>query len=64
MTADEYWASYKAWLLSYEYNFCPIDPLKFEPIPPTGDIGTHFFANISNTVICHIQYDNNELELP
>lgn len=49
--------NYIAWLLGHEYGFAPYDPLKYERVLPTDNVGSHFFANTSNIVKCHIQYD-------
>lgn len=51
-----------ATLLAHDYNFLNVPGAKYEAVPPTGTIASHFFANTSNRVKCYIQYDLSELE--
>lgn len=64
MSNGEFKDDYIAWLICHEYNLIPFDPLKYERVLPTDDIGSHFFANTSNTVKILIQYDVTKLEPP
>jgi hypothetical protein len=64
MSPDPWWYEYKAWLICHEYNFAPYADLKYEEVLPTNNIGSQFYANTSNTVKVHIQYDTTKLKMP
>jgi hypothetical protein len=55
-------ADWIAWLLSENYGFAPVDPLKYEQTVPDNNIASHFLANHSNTIKILIQYDKSDLE--
>lgn len=50
-----------AWLVAHHYGFAPYEPLKYERVLPTNSLGSHFLANTSNVVKCHVQYDPTEV---
>jgi len=62
--AEPWWYDYKAWLICHDYNFIPVDPLKYEEVLPTENIGSQFFANTSNNVKILVQYNTEELKKP
>lgn len=51
----------QAAVIARDYNFVPYDPLMCERVIPQGTTRSLFFANVSNIVKIHIQYDRDEL---
>ena len=62
--ANEFFADYVAWLLTQEYGFDPEPNLKYEKVPNTNSIGSHFIANHSNRTKILIQYNTEDLPPP
>lgn len=62
MSNGEAQSDYIAWLLAREFNLAPHQPLKYERVMPTDNIGSHFFANTSNSVKILVLYDVSELD--
>jgi len=54
-------SDYIAWLLAHDYGLAPVDPLKYERVMPTENIGSHFLANTDGNIRIHVQYDVTKL---
>jgi len=52
----------EAFILARDYNLIPVDPLKCERVVGDNNKSSIFFANTSNTIKIHIQYDRELLE--
>ena len=52
----------EAFILARDYNLIPVDLLKCERVVGDNNQSSVFFANTSNIIKIHIQYDRELLE--